>query len=69
MLAKNVLEWNDQGCLVGGTTVGRRIATCVRLLLQLYAWLHQPDHLHYYNADLKWVQFLHFSLLFCSIIV
>ena len=32
-------EWNDQGCLVGGTTVGGSTpATCVRLL-QLCTWL------------------------------
>ena len=27
------MEWNDQGCVVGGTTVGGRSATFVRLQL------------------------------------
>ena len=42
----NEMEWNDQGCFVGGMTVGRsNPATCVRLL-QLCAWLQRPSHLH-----------------------
>ena len=60
------MQWNDQGCLVGGmTTVGGRIATCVRLL-QLGAWLQQADHLHYITMQISasWVH-----LLFCIILV
>ena len=50
------MDWNgsndDQGCLVGGTTVGGRTATCVRLL-QRCAWLQQADHLHYVTMQVK----------------
>ena len=43
----NGMKCNDKGCLVRGTTEGGSTsATCVKLL-QLYAWLQQPDNLHY----------------------
>ena len=52
------MEWNDQGCLVGGRTVA-----CVRL--QLCAWLQQIDHLHYITMQIS-VGFTIFSVLLWS---
>jgi len=67
-LAQNGMEWNDQGCLVGGMTVGRRIlATCVRLLQLVCIWLQQPDQLCYITMQIS-VGFS-FFVLFCIILV
>ena len=60
----NGIEWNDQGCLVRGMTVGGRTATCVRLL-RLCASLQQPDCLHYITMQISIV--FSFFLLFCII--
>ena len=63
-------EWNDQGFVVGETTVdGSTPANCVRLL-QPCAWLWQPDHLRYMAMQISiGFSFLFFSLLFRSSIV